>query len=66
MATDFSTDVILLNGALKPTKRNTPLDCRTVIENIKEVSRIPLPYVGMIFYVKDENQLYKVTTLNLN
>ena len=63
MATDFSTDVILLNGALKPTKRNTPLDCRTVIENIKEVSRIPLPYVGMIFYVKDENQLYKVTTL---
>ena len=63
MATDFSTDVILLNGVLKPTKRNTPLDCRTVIENIKEVSRIPLPYVGMIFYVKDENQLYKVTTL---
>ena len=63
MATDFSSDVILLNGALKPTKRNTPLDCRTVIENIKEVSRIPLPYVGMIFYVKDENQLYKVTTL---
>ena len=63
MATDFSTDVILLNGALKPTKRNTPLDCRTVIETIKEVSRIPLPYVGMIFYVKDENQLYKVTTL---
>ena len=63
MATDFSTDVILLNGALKPTKRNTPLDCRTVIENINEVSRIPLPYVGMIFYVKDENQLYKVTTL---
>ena len=63
MATDFSTDVILLNGALKPTKRNTPLDCRTVIENIKEVFRIPLPYVGMIFYVKDENQLYKVTTL---
>ena len=63
MATDFSTDVILLNGALKPTKRNTPLDCRTVIETIKEVSKIPLPYVGMIFYVKDENQLYKVTTL---
>ena len=63
MATDFSTDVILLNGALKPTKRNTPLDCRTVIETINEVSRIPLPYVGMIFYVKDENQLYKVTTL---
>ena len=63
MATDFSSDVILLNGALKPTKRNTPLDCRTVIETINEVSRIPLPYVGMIFYVKDENQLYKVTTL---
>ena len=63
MATDFTTEVILLNGALKPTKRNTPLDCRTVIENISEVSKIPLPYVGMIFYVKDENQFYKVITL---
>ena len=63
MTTDFTTDVILLNGSLKPTKRNTPLDCRTVIESIDEVSKIPLPYVGMIFYVKGENQLYKVTSL---
>ena len=63
MTTDFTTDVILLNGSLKPTKRNTPLDCRTVIESIDEVSKIPLPYVGMIFYVKGENQLYKVISL---
>ena len=63
MATDFTTDVILLNGSLKPTKRNTPLDSRTVIETIDEVSKIPLPYVGMIFYVKGENQLYKVISL---
>ena len=63
MATDFVKEAILLNGPLKLTKRNTPLDIRTVIETINDVPDIPLPHVGMIFYVKDENEFYRVVSL---
>lgn len=63
MSTDFNKDVILTVGAFKTSKRNTPLDIRTRIENLSEVPNIPLPYVGMIFYVASENEYYRVLTL---
>ena len=63
MATDFSTNAVGTSGGIKPTSKNTPGDIRTRIETIDDVKSIPLPFVGMIFYVIDENKFYKVVSL---
>lgn len=61
MATSF--DGIVSGGGFKPSTTNTPIDVRTRIESISEVGSIPQPYVGMIFYVIDEDAYYVVQTL---
>ena len=63
MATNFNDNVIVTSGAIKPTAVNTPADIRTRIETISEVESIPTPFVGMIFYVMDEERFYKVLSL---
>lgn len=63
MATDFNKNTISVNGMFKPTKKDCPSDVRTRIESINEVINIPMPYVGMIFYVIEENEFYKVVSL---
>ena len=63
MSTDFSKNSIGLSGGIKITLSNSPLDIRTRIETIEEVSSIPLPFVGMIFYVIAEEKFYKVVSL---
>ena len=63
MATDFNKNVINTGGAIKPIKKNTPCDVRTRIDSIDEVESIPLPFIGMIFYVVDENEFYRVLSL---
>lgn len=62
MATDFNNSVVL-NGGVKPASKNTPGDIRTRIQTIAEVETIPVPFIGMIFYVIDENKFYKVLSL---
>ena len=63
MATDFNKNAINIGGSIKPTKKDTPSDIRTRIESIDEIENIPLPYIGMIFYVVDENEFYRVLSL---
>ena len=63
MATDFNKNAINIGGSIKPTKKDTPSDIRVRIETISEVENIPLPYIGMIFYVIDENEFYRVLSL---
>lgn len=61
--TDFVSNVIVTNGGIKPSKRNTPLDIRTRISTLKEVPNIPLPFTGMIFFVETEDTYYRVKSL---
>lgn len=63
MVTDFNKNSIVINGGIKPATKNTPTDVRTRIETIGDVESIPLPFVGMIFYVVDEQEYYKVLSL---
>ena len=63
MATDFNKNTISVSGMFKPTKKNCPSDVRVRIESLSEILNIPLPYVGMIFYVVEENEFYKVVSL---
>lgn len=63
MVTDFNKNSIMINGGIKPATKNTPTDVRTRIETIGDVESIPLPFVGMIFYVVDEQEYYKVSSL---
>lgn len=63
MATNFNKNVLIANGGLKISTIDTPADVRTRIETISDVTEIPLPYVGMLFYVKDEDKYYKVKSL---
>lgn len=63
MATDFNKNTISVSGMFKPTKKNCPSDVRVRVESLNEILNIPLPYVGMIFYVIEENEFYKVVSL---
>ena len=63
MATDFDKNAIVMNGGIKPSTKDTPGDVRTRIESVSEVELIPLPFVGMIFFVKEEEQFYVVKSL---
>ena len=54
---------IIVNGSLIPSVKNAPLDIRTRINTIAEVESIQVPFVGMIFYVIDEEKFYVVKTL---
>jgi hypothetical protein len=63
MSTDFSKNVIIVGGGLRPSQANMPLDVRTRIESIDEVETIPVPFIGMIFYVINENKFYFVKSL---
>lgn len=63
MSTDFNKNVIIVGGGLRPSQANMPLDVRTRIESIDEVEQIPVPFIGMIFYVIDEDKFYFVKSL---
>ena len=63
MATDFDKDVIITGGGLKPSTVDTPSDIRTRINTIEDMKDIPLPYIGMMVYVIDEDEFYKVKSL---
>ena len=63
MSTDFNTNTIKMNGSLKLTIANTPLDIRTVVETEADILSIPMPYVGMVVYVKDTGKRFEVLTL---
>lgn len=54
---------LVISGSLIPSSKNTPLDARTRISTISKVSDINVPFIGMIFYVEDEDVYYKVLTL---
>ena len=63
MTTDFNKNVIIVGGGLRPSQANTPSDARTRIESIDEVEKIPVPFIGMVFYVINENKFYFVKSL---
>lgn len=74
MSTDFgyNSTTIGSSGGFKPTKKNTPLDVRTVVEVYADIASIPMPFVGMTITVKaDETNDgkmtdYKVISLKAN
>ena len=62
MATDFNNSIITAGG-IKPSTINTPGDIRTRVETEADILDIPLPYVGMIVYVRDVDKYYKINSL---
>ena len=54
---------VIIGGSLMPSSKDTPLDARSVINTITDVETIELPYVGMMFYVKDQEKFYVVNSL---
>lgn len=54
---------VIVSGSLIPSSNNSPLDLRTRINTIAEVENIQVPFVGMIFYVVDEEKFYVVKSL---
>lgn len=65
MATDFSKKTTVSAPLSVGSKKdnNLPLDIRTRIETIDEIEKIEFPYIGMLFYVVDEDKYYSVKTL---
>ena len=54
---------VIVSGSLIPSSNNSPLDLRTRINTIAEVESIQVPFIGMIFYVMDEEKFYVVKSL---
>ena len=65
MATDFNNKTLMNKPLFVGSSKlgDLPLDIRTRIETIDEMSMIPFPYVGMMVYVKDEDKFYVVKSL---
>ena len=63
MATEFNKDVIITGGGIQPSTIDTPSDIRTRVNTIEDIKSIPLPCVGMIVYVIDEDEFYKIKSL---
>lgn len=63
MATDFNKNSILTSGGIMPSTVDTPGDIRTRVETETEILDIPMPYLGMIVYVKDVDKYFRVTKL---
>lgn len=56
-------NTIATSGSFTPTVVDTPLDIRTRVASKEDIENIPLPYEGMLFYVKDEGVHYVVKSL---
>ena len=54
---------IQVASSLLPGKTNTPLDARSVVATVADISAIELPYVGMLVYCKADGKYYKITSL---
>lgn len=54
---------IKTEGNLLPSNTDIPLDARTRIQTLDDVSSIDNPYIGLLFYVTDTNKVYVVTGL---
>lgn len=68
MATDFSYSgkTIITSGAIRPSEKNTPTDARCRVATKADMADIPLPAVGLIVYVEDEEKFYVVGGLTAN
>ena len=49
---------IISSGGFIPSSINTPLDLRTRVQSIEDIKNIESPFIGMIFYVIDEEEFY--------
>ena len=56
-------DKIVVGGSLVPSGKNQPLDIRARISTIADVESIEVPFVGLMFYVEDEQRFYVVKSL---
>ena len=65
MATDFNNKTLMNKPLFVGSSKlgDLPLDIRTRIETIDEMSMIQFPYIGMMVYVKDEDKFYVVKSL---
>ena len=74
MAFDFNYEntTIQSGGGFKPSKKNAPVDVRTVVDTYADIASIPNPYIGLTVTVKtdetNENKMtdYKVISLKAN
>lgn len=54
---------IQVGGQLQPGTVDTPLDARARVDTVAAIAEIPLPFVGMTFFVKETGKLYVVKSL---
>ena len=74
MAFDFNYEntTIQSSGGFKPSKKNAPVDTRTVVDTYADIASIPNPYIGLTVTVKsdetNEGKMtdYKVISLKAN
>ena len=63
--TDFTYNkkAIITSSAIRPSTKNTPTDARTRVKTKADMAEMPLPAVGLIVYVEDEEKFYAIKGL---
>lgn len=56
-------NTIQVGGLLQPGTVDTVLDARARVETLDDIQNIQLPFVGMVFFVRETGRLYIVKTL---
>lgn len=54
---------IAVTTSILPSQECAPLDARTVIESLNDKAKIQNPYIGLVFYAKQEGHYYKVIAM---
>lgn len=54
---------IQVGGQLQPGTVDTPLDARSRVATLGDIANIPVPFIGMQFYVKATGKMYVVKSL---
>lgn len=56
---------IAVSTSIIPTQTQAPLDARTILDKFQHLGDISNPYVGLIFYVTQQDTYYKVTQVEI-
>ena len=62
MAMDYSKFAGLPGGYVV-NSADTPLDGRLIVNDITDINEIPMPYIGLMVYVTNEEKYYTIKSL---
>lgn len=55
--------MLAVTSSMIPDRPGEPLDARAVVDTVADIKAIPLPYVGLIVFCREDGKYYSIRTL---